>query len=352
MEKDLISIVIIIYNTEKYLKDCFESIVNQTYKNIEIVVVNDGSKDNSADIVQTYTKKDNRIKFINRKENKGTMYTRREGYENSTGKYVTFVDSDDMLELDAIEKMYSEIKNNKCDIVKCCFSIYKDGVKSGNKNFDIESKLYTKNNFEPEFYDLIYSTIKMNTMCGMLIKREMLSDISKVNTKMIYGEDISCNLYMYNNISSILFIDDPLYVYRQNTNSITYTFDSKKIRKKLEDSIVTYKKMYDFVDVYKIKNEKKYKAYAADKFKWYTTSLIITLCDGLKYKELVEILQTIMNDKDVIKIIDSSNNDYIILGNKLLRKAINLLYCKKYKRFYIYSKYVYLNLKKIRRKVS
>ena len=118
MEKELISIIIIVYNTEQFISECIESIINQTYRNLDIVIVNDGSKDNSSQIIKKYAKKDKRINFIDRKINKGTMYTRQEGYKNAKGKYVSFVDSDDMLRNDAIEVLYNSIKETNSDVVK------------------------------------------------------------------------------------------------------------------------------------------------------------------------------------------------------------------------------------------
>lgn len=111
MEKeDLISIVIPVYKVELYLEKCIESIINQTYKNLEIIIVDDGSPDNCPKICDEYAQKDNRIKVIH-KENGGLSDARNAGIDVAAGKYIAFVDSDDYVSNDYIEYMYNLIKN-------------------------------------------------------------------------------------------------------------------------------------------------------------------------------------------------------------------------------------------------
>jgi glycosyltransferase involved in cell wall biosynthesis len=123
MKKDglIISIIVPIYNTEKYLKKCIDSLINQTYKNIEIILINDGSKDNSHNIVSSY--RDKRIKYY-KKENEGIGKTRNFGIDKATGDYLMFIDSDDYISKDCCEKFYNKIKKSKADIVVSDF--YKD----------------------------------------------------------------------------------------------------------------------------------------------------------------------------------------------------------------------------------
>ena len=126
VDKDLITVVVPVYNVEKYIKKCIDSIINQTYKNIEIILVNDGSTDNSGKICNDYAKKDCRIKVIH-KENGGLSDARNFGIENTTGKYITFVDSDDYIEIDYVEYLYNLVVKNKVDISIC--SMFIDSTK-------------------------------------------------------------------------------------------------------------------------------------------------------------------------------------------------------------------------------
>lgn len=115
---DLISIIVPVYNVEKYLNKCIDSIINQTYKNIEIILVDDGSTDNSGKICDEYLLRDSRIKVIH-KNNGGLSSARNEGINISSGEYIGFVDSDDWVEPNMYEEMYKKILYSNADIVDC-----------------------------------------------------------------------------------------------------------------------------------------------------------------------------------------------------------------------------------------
>ncbi len=117
-----VSIIIPVYNVEKYLKECLNSVVNQTLKEIEIICVDDGSTDNSLSILEEYAKKDNRINLL-KQENSGAGAARNKGLDSARGEYIYFLDSDDFLELNAIEILYNQIAKNQADI--CFFKFYK-----------------------------------------------------------------------------------------------------------------------------------------------------------------------------------------------------------------------------------
>ena len=108
----LLSVIIPVYNVEPYLEQCLDSVINQTYKNLEIICINDGSTDNSLKILEKYQKKDNRIKLINQK-NKGLSEARNAGLDVAKGEYIAFVDSDDYLELNAYEEAMNVVLQEK-----------------------------------------------------------------------------------------------------------------------------------------------------------------------------------------------------------------------------------------------
>lgn len=118
MENDLISVVVPIYNVEKYLEECVDSIINQTYKNLEIILVDDGSTDNSGKMCDKFAQNDSRIKVIH-KENGGLSDARNCGIEAATGKYIQFIDSDDYIDLDMFEILYNNLKKYNADISMC-----------------------------------------------------------------------------------------------------------------------------------------------------------------------------------------------------------------------------------------
>ena len=117
MKEPKLSVIVSVYNTEKYIEKCLDSLLNQTYKNIEIVVINDCSTDNSLRILKKYAKKYDNIKLLENKENKGLSYSRNIGLDNASGDYIGYIDSDDYIDSDYYEKMMKAIIKEKSDIV-------------------------------------------------------------------------------------------------------------------------------------------------------------------------------------------------------------------------------------------
>ena len=115
MGVDLITIIVPVYNVEKYIRECIDSLLNQTYKNLEIILVDDGSKDKSGEICENYANADSRVKVIH-KENEGLGFARNTGLTVAQGKFVTFIDSDDWLENDALQLLYGALKKENADI--------------------------------------------------------------------------------------------------------------------------------------------------------------------------------------------------------------------------------------------
>lgn len=127
-----ISIVVPIYNAEKYLERCIQSILVQTYSDFEVLLINDGSKDNSIKICQQYEKKDNRIKVIDKK-NEGVSQTRNQGIKIARGKYIQFIDSDDFIEPNMLEEMLEKAEKEEVDVCICGFQYtYEKGDKNVN----------------------------------------------------------------------------------------------------------------------------------------------------------------------------------------------------------------------------
>ncbi len=219
MNNELISVIIPIYNVEKYLEKCIESIINQTYKNLEIILVDDGSKDKSDEICDEYAKKDNRIKVIH-KENSGVSSARNVGIENSKGEYISFVDSDDWLEKDFIEKLHNIIKENNSDLAQSGY--YR--VVGENKE-KINSTENIENIDKNEFLIRVLSPQTGFGLCHMkLIKKKIIGDI-RFNENLKAGEDALFNEMISQNIKKATFYGYPLYNYRINENSAVKRFD-------------------------------------------------------------------------------------------------------------------------------
>ena len=125
MEKDKISVIIPVYNTELYLRRCLESVINQTYTNLQIIIIDDGSTDNSLKICTEYAQNDNRL-IVYSQNNSGVSAARNKGLDMATGDYIAFVDSDDFIENDMFAKLLNTMVNNEADIIVCGIKFYSE----------------------------------------------------------------------------------------------------------------------------------------------------------------------------------------------------------------------------------
>lgn len=330
MKEELISIIVPVYNVEKYLNRCLDSILNQTYRNIEIILINDGSKDNSINIIKEYKEKDERIIVIDR-ENKGVLYTRIEGFNKATGKYITFIDSDDWVENNIIEILYNKLIEYNADVVKCEFGYNESNVASGKINIK-QDYFIDKPNFEPNFYDMFLYNMNIHTVWAQMFKKDLLNKyIENIDTNISMGDDLEINTQLYKNISSILFIPDVLYHYNYNNDSITKTLKTEKLKNNIIDITKSYLKVYNSIGNFKINNEVKYKQ-----------SVINRLLDEVNNYQII-LIGALKNRKESIKYLKWYYFEYedMLLINKEM-KNINLnIENLKYKIFY---KRIYKNI--------
>lgn len=243
MEKneELISIILPVYNVEKYLRRCLDSIINQTYKNIEIIIVNDGSTDNSLDICNEYYEKDSRIKIITKK-NEGLGMARNTGINNASGEYVCFFDSDDFIERDAIEKMYNVIEKEHPQLV--CYGFKKlDGngniihtcIPDTNKNVFLEDEVI--NEFLPELISENPDTGKCWNLTmsawACIYSMKLIKDTGWrfVSEREIISEDVYSLLILYKNVKKVAVLKEALYYYCVNPKSLTNTYRKDRYEK-------------------------------------------------------------------------------------------------------------------------
>ena len=216
----MISIIVPVYNSEKYIDRCLDSILNQTYKDLEIVLVNDGSNDQSLKILENYALRDTRIKVVNQ-ENKGVAAARNTGLDNATGDYILYVDSDDWIENNMVERMV-ELSAN-ADIVFCGNdnAVSPESVK---KIIGITKEIWNKDK-------IIYEFLRHKIMSGMLwnklIKRS-LTDGCRFNPKTGYGEDAEFLWQVLQNTNSMIVTNEILYHHVPDENSISHLSYSEK----------------------------------------------------------------------------------------------------------------------------
>lgn len=212
---ELISVIVPIYNVEKYLHQCLKSIINQTYKNLEIILVDDGSPDNCPKICDEYSRKDKRIKVIH-KENGGLSSARNAGLDVVTGEYISFIDSDDMIDEKFIETLYNLCKENNCDISECNLQRFEKEVVKKADNYD--KKIYTNYEMQRRLYIPEYF-IRGIVVWNKLYKRYLYDDI-RFPTGKINEDEFTTYKVLYKCKSSICVTDEELYFYRINENSI------------------------------------------------------------------------------------------------------------------------------------
>ncbi len=232
----LISVIVAVYNMEKYLGNCLDSLVNQTFKDIEIICVNDGSNDNSLSILEEYAAKDKRVIVINQ-ENKGLGGARNTALDVACGKYFCIVDSDDFLDLDSLELRYNAIKKYNCD---CVFVDYNIVSATGN---------FVGNVANPREYNKILSTediILKDTLYSWqhLFNREKVKHIRTIENT-IY-EDFFYNAQIFMHLDTIVHIQGGCYNYRHLKNS-SAGGDSLKVL----DAPLLFKYYNDLIKRYK-----------------------------------------------------------------------------------------------------
>ncbi|SFJ39640.1 Glycosyltransferase involved in cell wall bisynthesis [Terrisporobacter glycolicus] len=213
----LISIIIPIYNAEKYLQDCLDSVIKQSYKNLDIILINDGSTDNSEEICEEYKNNDSRIRLINQK-NKGAAMAKNVGLELIKGELFAFLDSDDMLHSNNLEILYTNMINTNADIIEGNFTtnLYKFNNKPIIKNsIDIEkTKTFTT---EKGLEELIINGRCHQTPWNKLYKTQLLKGIIFPKGKYIDDEYWTYKLFL--NANYISSLDLITYYYRQHDDS-------------------------------------------------------------------------------------------------------------------------------------
>ncbi|MBQ7999661.1 MAG: glycosyltransferase family 2 protein [Ruminococcus sp.] len=210
----LVSVVIPVYNAENYIRTCIEQILSQTYKNMEIIFVDDGSTDNSRRICLEYADKDSRI-VVYSKENGGVSSARNMGIEKATGDFLLFLDSDDWLENDAISKLVSACTENTADVVIFEYSVdYPDGRKVVHTHKNLEGKMSV---CDAVFHSIVGTN---RFVWSKFYKRSAIKNI-RFDETIHHGEDTLFACLVMAECRSAYFLAEPLYRYVQSENSAT-----------------------------------------------------------------------------------------------------------------------------------
>lgn len=239
---DLISVIIPVFKVENYLRDCVESVIAQTYSNLEIILVDDGSPDSCPIICDEFAKKDSRIKVLH-KGNGGLSSARNAGLAICTGDFVEFVDSDDIIDINMIKKLYDALKETNADISCCRYykstNIY-NNLNTSTDNISVYSNL--------EILQDLYCNRLQNVICwNKLFKKSLFQQIHFPVGKVC--EDIFTTYKVFYEATKITKISYVGYFYRDTQGSITNTFNARRL-----DSLIAYKECNDFFISHNIEN--------------------------------------------------------------------------------------------------
>lgn len=313
---DLISIILPVYNSEQYISTTIKSVLNQTYKNFELIIVNDGSIDKSDEICKEFAKKTSKIKYFYI-DNNGVSNARNYAIGKANGSYVTFIDSDDLYEQNYLEVLLTNIKEYHADIVTCAYKTF------NNKIINFEHNLLNCN--LKEYIELLQPKMLTNQLWNKIY----LMDIIKENNLLFdnnldLGEDYKFNLEYMKLINKQIYINIPLYQYR-----ITNTGLGFKYRKNSSKNKLSLLKMLE--DIY---NEKKYdmsyiyKNYVVQ-FLAYFSNIVDKRNDdskNLKINKIEEFINSVEYRNKLKQIKRSSSLKFKIMCNVLLINNNYIIY--------------------------
>ncbi len=326
----MISVIIPVYNAEKYLHRCVQSVLSQTYTDIECILVNDGSKDKSVQLCQSYAKKDSRIIVVN-KENEGVDKTRFEGLKHASGEFVMFLDSDDWLEKDAVENLMKPMSQFEADVVvgqirnvyHVAFLYLRDWRQKSLKN---TNKLISHEEMMEDYYLSFFGiNILPVSMCATLYRRSVINQAQLQPSGLGFGEDLAFNMKLMPYVQRYYMIDKIVYNYRKERwgaspkyldnwlKNARLLFDSKmqQIKELHYDKAIKWQ-LIEYVNymktyvrnslLYDAKHIEKRKNILRDEFLLYGYAEKVQLLSTMEYKD--HVLFNAIQNKDVDKLFE------------------------------------------------
>ena len=291
-EKSLVSIIVPVYNVEPWLNKCIDSLISQSYKNTEILLINDGSTDRSGEICDEYSRTDSRIKVIHISNN-GQSVARNKGLDISKGEYVLFVDSDDYLcDREIIEKFVNILNNSKCDFIYTSYCRFNDGNENeiteilpiNLTNKDIENKL-GKNILS----DLIIQNSFHHAPYLKVCRRDFILKNNLYFREGYYHEDVEWSFKVFYYAKKIVIYNEPWYKRRMRDNSTITSKDEKSICKKLCDRLIISNELIKFFEEQNASN-----IIIDDLVRMYWGDLMVTrnIKEGDNIKKCIDIISS------------------------------------------------------------
>ncbi|UOR13784.1 glycosyltransferase family 2 protein [Halobacillus amylolyticus] len=323
-----ISIVVPVFNVENFIRKCIESIQQQQFERFELILINDGSTDDSGKICEEYARTDKRIRVIH-KQNGGVSSSRNVGIKNSKGDYIGFVDSDDLIEKEMYQKMYEVLKTNNADIVSCGYretsdfsGATKEFVKPLNGKESIKGKQIME---DLEFLLTQNKILGYASVCNKLYKKTLIDNNNMLmNEKISIAEDLCFNINAFSCADSISAVNEALYIYRRvNENSIMNQeagsfylhLDARREMLKALRGIKISNKVYITCVCYE--NSKT----TAE----YLDKILIILSSSEKYKEKFQQINKLVHEQYFTNALANYNSRYLVMKAKVILKLMKLL---------------------------
>ena len=329
-----VSVIIPVYNCEKYIGECIESLINQTLKECEFIFVNDGSSDKSKEIIEGYAKGDSRIKLINQK-NSGVSVARNTGLENAVGEYIGFVDGDDYIDTHYYEKLYNAAKSNFCEIVICD---WKSQINSLNLPFE-KDKILGQKYIEENIYPYFIQYEGMNSVWNKIFKSDLIKKNNIQFPKGIkLGEDAIFNIKAFTYIKRCLYLSYTGYFYREVEGSATKDVLKNDYFKAALDEYKNLSEEYkkwsiDLNQIERLKGIKLLNKIIILSYIYFMPNKNNTFIDRYKY------VKNMINNEIVIELINKYYHDISNNRGRYENKLIESIKLKKTFNIYLLSLY-------------
>ncbi|MEB4869794.1 glycosyltransferase family 2 protein [Priestia megaterium] len=324
-----VSVIVPIYNAGSRLSRCIKSILNQTFNDFELILVNDGSTDKSLDICNRYRNQDNRIKVID-KENEGSFATRRRGVQAANSMYIMFVDADDWINKNTIEILYKESIDSNVDITVC--NTYKvvgncTFIKKKNQStYFNDNKVFNKKEIKNELIVAYFHGHPFPpSLCAKLYKKELLQNSGKYLERIIFfGEDLFYNLEMFIKANRVKVINESLYYYRIGG------FTSKYMPYLFNHIVNGYQIQREVIDEYYLDTkQKEYNGISVMLLNTFKTCLYNLFMSNLTETEMKSLIKEYTSNNEIVEStcnkgsINYFSSDYL---NAIKNKDVNYLY--------------------------
>lgn len=329
-----VSVIVPVYNCEKYIEECIKSLLGQTLNECEFIFVNDGSTDKSCEIIKKYQKIDNRIKLINQK-NSGVSVARNIGLKNAIGQYVGFVDADDYIQFNYYETLYDVAIKNNCDVVICNWKSQANTLNLPFKKNKVLDKRYIKENIYPYFIQ--YEG--MNSVWNKIFKSELIKKNNiEFPNEIKLGEDAIFNIKAFSYLNNCLYLDYSGYFYREVEGSATKNVIKndyfKAVLAEYKNSPKEYSKWgISLEQIEKLKATKFLNKVISLTYIYFVPNENNTFLDRYKY------VKNMVNNETVIDLINKYYHDISSNRGRYENKLIESIKLKKTFNIYLLSLY-------------